>query len=57
MYKISNPPGFRNKILEKINIVLGDEILSINLEKGIFNYAINDLFLNLDSYLDSRLSF
>lgn len=42
MYKISNPPLFRSKVLEKINIVLGEETLSINLEKGIFNYTIKE---------------
>lgn len=42
MYKISNPTNFRGKVLEKINIVLGEENLSINLEKGIFNYAIKE---------------
>lgn len=42
MYKISNPASFRSNVLEKINIVLGEETLSINLEKGIFNYTIKE---------------
>jgi transcription elongation factor S-II len=42
MYKISNPDSFRKNIVEKIKTILIDEKISINLEKGIFNYAIKE---------------
>lgn len=42
MYKISNPDSFRNNIVSKIKIVLENEKDSINLEKGVFNYAIRE---------------
>lgn len=42
MYKISNPTAFRNNIQSKFVDILGDEKLTINLEKGIFNYAIKE---------------
>ena len=42
MHKISNPETFRKNIVVKIGEVLGDEKKSINLEKGVFNYAIKE---------------
>jgi transcription elongation factor S-II len=42
MHKISNPETFRKNIVEKISEVLEDEKNSINLEKGVFNYAIKE---------------
>ena len=42
MHKISNPETFRKNIVEKIGEVLEDEKNSINLEKGVFNYAIKE---------------
>ena len=42
MYKISNPESFRNNIVSKIKTVLENEKDSINLEKGVFNYAIRE---------------
>ena len=42
MYKISNPDNFRKNIHAKISSIVDDENLSINLEKGIFNYAIKE---------------
>ena len=42
MYKISNPDSFRNNIVSKIKTVLENEKDSINLEKGVFNYAIRE---------------
>jgi DNA-directed RNA polymerase subunit M/transcription elongation factor TFIIS len=41
-YKISNPEVFRKNIGEKIKVILEDNELTINLEKGIFNYAIQE---------------
>ena len=42
MHKISNPETFRKNIVEKIGEVLEDEKNSINLAKGVFNYAIKE---------------
>lgn len=42
MHKISNPETFRKNIVDKISEVLEDEKKSINLEKGVFNYAIKE---------------
>ena len=42
MHKISNPESFRNNIRNKIIEILENEKHSINLEKGIFNYAIKE---------------
>jgi transcription elongation factor S-II len=42
MHKIANPESFRNNIRNKIIEILADEKQSINLEKGIFNYAIKE---------------
>lgn len=39
---ITNPDIFRNNVIKKINIILDDDTLSINLEKGIYNYAIKE---------------
>lgn len=41
-YKISNPETFRKNICEKIKVILEDNDLTINLEKGVFNYAIQE---------------
>ena len=38
--KVTDPVVFRKKIRDQINKYLKNEALSINLEKGIFNYAI-----------------
>ena len=42
MHKISNPESFRKNIVDKIREVLEDDKMSINLEKGIFNYSIKE---------------
>jgi DNA-directed RNA polymerase subunit M/transcription elongation factor TFIIS len=42
MTKIENPEIFRSNICKKINQKLGDEKKSKNLEKGIFNYSLNE---------------
>jgi len=42
MYKISNSDSFRNNIRTKLEPIIGDENLCINLEKGVFNYAIKE---------------
>lgn len=40
--KIENPELFRSNIRKKINAKLDDEKASLNLEKGIFNYALKE---------------
>ena len=40
MRKIENPDDFRKNIVEKLKIELNNETICINLEKGIFNYAL-----------------
>jgi transcription elongation factor S-II len=42
MHIIVNPTEFRTNISKKLQTIIGDEITSINLEKGIFNYAIKE---------------
>jgi transcription elongation factor S-II len=42
MTKIENPEIFRSNICKKINQKLGHEKKSKNLEKGIFNYSLNE---------------
>ena len=39
---IANPTSFRNNICKKFQILVEDENNSINLEKGIFNFAIKE---------------
>ena len=40
--KVTEPAVFRTNIRERINQYLKNDIWSINLEKGIFNYAIGE---------------
>lgn len=42
MHLINNPEQFRNNIVTKLTDIIGEETISINLEKGIFNYAIKE---------------
>ena len=42
MYKITQPDSFRKKISTKLETILGDGSISINLEKGIYNYTIKE---------------
>jgi DNA-directed RNA polymerase subunit M/transcription elongation factor TFIIS len=42
MHKITNPEIFRKNVSKKINEILEDDKQSINLEKGVFNYAIKE---------------
>ena len=42
MSKITNPDQFRENIRGKFAVILGDEKLSTNLEKGVYNYAIKE---------------
>jgi DNA-directed RNA polymerase subunit M/transcription elongation factor TFIIS len=40
--KITNPESFRENIRIKLIPIVGDETVAINLEKGVFNYAIKE---------------
>lgn len=42
MYSITNPISFRQNVATKLETVLQDEKSAINLEKGIYNYAIKE---------------
>jgi len=42
MYKVQNPDTFREKIRVKLQPIFDDETLCINIEKGIYNYAIKE---------------
>lgn len=37
---IKNPTNFRQQIRNKINIIINNENISLNIEKGIYNYTI-----------------
>jgi transcription elongation factor S-II len=40
--KITNPDSFRENIRKKFAFILQDNTISINLEKGVFNYTIKE---------------
>jgi transcription elongation factor S-II len=42
MRTISNPDEFRNNITTKLNNILKQTKISVNMEKGIYNYAIKE---------------
>ena len=42
MQTIDDPTTFRTNIQRRLNLVLDSETLSVNLEKGVFNYAIKE---------------
>jgi transcription elongation factor S-II len=42
MHKIENPESFRKNITEKMKVMLTDEKTCLNLERGIYNYAIKE---------------
>jgi len=39
---ISNPTEFRKNISQKLNEIIEEEVLSINIERGVFNYSIKE---------------
>ena len=39
---IPNPKIFRANLVNEFNKIIDDKILSINLEKSIYNYCINE---------------
>jgi len=42
MHIIANSERFRVNIRNKLKIIVDDDAISINLEKGVFNYAIKE---------------
>ena len=40
MIKITNPDSFRSNVKSKLNKIIDNNIQSINLEKGIYNYSL-----------------
>jgi|TARA_B110000467_G_C18288245_1_gene463072 transcription elongation factor S-II len=42
MHSIVNPSQFRKNICDKLLHIVGDNLLCINLEKGVFNYALKE---------------
>jgi len=42
MTTIQDSITFRSKIQQKLNTIIGDEKIAINLEKGVFNFAIKE---------------
>lgn len=40
--KIENPELFRSNVRNKLNLIIKDDKHSLNLEKGIFNYALRE---------------
>lgn len=42
MRYINSPIEFRKKISEKIHNIVEDEVMSINIERGVFNYSIKE---------------
>lgn len=40
--KITNPDNFRENIRKKFAVILQDNTMSINLEKGVYNYTIKE---------------
>ena len=42
MRSIQNPQEFRENISQKINKFIEDDTLSMNIEKGVFNYSIKE---------------
>lgn len=42
MRKIENPDNFRNNVRKKLETILCSEKKAVNLEKGIYNYALKE---------------
>jgi DNA-directed RNA polymerase subunit M/transcription elongation factor TFIIS len=42
MHKVEKPEEFRNNIRNKFQPIIGNEQLSTNLEKGVYNFAIKE---------------
>jgi hypothetical protein len=42
MLNIANPTEFRNNISQRLNLLLDDDVLCINVERGVFNYSLKE---------------
>ena len=42
MRNINNPSEFRKNVSQRFQNIINDEILSINIEKGVFNYSLKE---------------
>lgn len=42
MRNIANPTEFRKNISTKLNVVIEDDTLCINIERGVFNYSLKE---------------
>lgn len=42
MRNIANPTEFRNNVSQKLNLLLDDDVLRINVERGVFNYSLKE---------------
>ena len=42
MRTINNPAEFREGITKRLNHIIQDDILGVNIEKGVFNYCIKE---------------
>ena len=42
MRNINNPSEFRKNVSQNFQKMINDEILSINIEKGVFNYSLKE---------------
>ena len=42
MREISNPTEFRTNISQRLNKIMEDEVLSVNIERGVFNYSLKE---------------
>ena len=42
MRKVTDPKRTRKQLVDKLNTIINNENISINIEKGIYNYTIDD---------------
>jgi len=42
MRNIDNPTEFRNNITNKLNAIINDDTLCVNVERGVFNYSLKE---------------
>jgi DNA-directed RNA polymerase subunit M/transcription elongation factor TFIIS len=42
MYVIENPETFRQNVRAKLSLVIHDDVITTNIEKGVYNYAIKE---------------
>lgn len=42
MRNISNPTEFRANVSNKLNVIIEDDTLCVNVERGVFNYSLKE---------------